>query len=89
MSACLLSLSVMSLLLPTAFHASFNDANTVNANKAVLAVSRGTSVVSVTWYGIWITTDLLDPAYRLWHVPLVSTQVPRLHVRKYTTAYHR
>lgn len=65
MSACLLSLSVMSLLLPvwchialkasepwldliccwqTAFHASFTDNET--ADKAVLRVSRGTSVVS-------------------------------------------
>lgn len=44
MSACLLSLAVMSLLLPTAFHASFNE--TTVADKAVLKVSRGTSVVS-------------------------------------------
>ena len=43
MSACLLSLSVTSLLLPTAFHASFSD--TTQADTAVLQVSRGTSVV--------------------------------------------
>ncbi|KAI1920397.1 hypothetical protein LOZ65_004112 [Ophidiomyces ophidiicola] len=43
MSACLLSLSVMSLLLPTAFHASFSDL--AAADKAVLQVSRGTSVL--------------------------------------------
>ena len=46
MSACLLSLAVMSLLLPTAFHASFNTENKENAASAVLKVSRGTSVVS-------------------------------------------
>jgi hypothetical protein len=44
MSACLLSLSVISLLLPTAFHASFND--TATANAKTLQVSRGASVVS-------------------------------------------
>jgi Ca2+:H+ antiporter len=45
MSACLLSLSVMSLLLPTAFHASFTSA--AAADRAVVKVSRGTSVVSI------------------------------------------
>lgn len=45
MSACLLSLSVMSLLLPTAFHASFSDDN--DADNSTLKVSRGTSVVCV------------------------------------------
>ena len=44
MSACLLSLAVVSLLLPTAFHASFNDM--AKADSAVIKVSRGTSVVS-------------------------------------------
>jgi Ca2+:H+ antiporter len=43
LSSCLLSLSVMSLLLPTAFHASFED-NRV-ADRATLKISRGTSVV--------------------------------------------
>ena len=44
MSACLLSLSVISLVLPTAFHASFSD--TVLADEQSLKISRGTSVVS-------------------------------------------
>lgn len=44
MSACLLSLSVTSLLLPTAFHASWS--NSANADRETLKVSRGTSVVS-------------------------------------------
>ena len=44
MSACLLSLSVTSLLLPTAFHASWS--NSENADRETLKVSRGTSVVS-------------------------------------------
>ncbi|EMR62169.1 putative ca2+ h+-exchanging protein [Eutypa lata UCREL1] len=42
MSACLLSLSVISLVLPTAFHASFSDKNLADANS--LIISRGTSV---------------------------------------------
>lgn len=44
MSACLLSLSVTSLLLPTAFHASWSDSS--KADTQTLKVSRGTSVVS-------------------------------------------
>ncbi|OJJ33300.1 hypothetical protein ASPWEDRAFT_744468 [Aspergillus wentii DTO 134E9] len=43
MSACLLSLSVMSLLLPTAFHASWSDS--AIADRYTLKVSRGTSVL--------------------------------------------
>ncbi|POR34481.1 Vacuolar calcium ion transporter, partial [Tolypocladium paradoxum] len=43
MSACLLSLSVISLVLPTAFHASFNDSDL--ADKESLKISRGTSVL--------------------------------------------
>ncbi|KAI4116396.1 MAG: hypothetical protein LQ345_003182 [Seirophora villosa] len=53
MSACLLSLSVMSLLLPTAFHASFTDNG--EADEAVLKISRGTSVV----YQLFATSILL------------------------------
>ena len=45
MSACLLSLSVTSLLLPTAFHASWSDSS--QADIQTLKVSRGTSVVSI------------------------------------------
>jgi len=44
MSACLLSLSVISLVLPTAFHASFSD--TKLADEKSLVISRGTSIVS-------------------------------------------
>ncbi len=46
MSACLLSLSVISLVLPTAFHASFRDYDL--ADEQSLKISRGTSVVSHT-----------------------------------------
>lgn len=46
MSACLLSLAVMNLLLPTAFHASFSSSQADKATSAVLKVSRGTSMVS-------------------------------------------
>ena len=47
MSACLLSLSVCSLLLPTAFHASWSSND--KADKYTLKVSRGTSVVRIEW----------------------------------------
>ena len=47
MSACLLSLSVISLLLPTAFHYSFNNDSQVQADHVVVKVSRGTSVVCI------------------------------------------
>lgn len=47
MSACMLSLAVTSLLLPTAFHASWS--NSQNADRETLKVSRGTSVVSTSF----------------------------------------
>lgn len=61
MSACLLSLSVMSLLLPTAFHASFS--NSVKADLAVLKVSRGTSVILLLVYGGYLLFQLKSHAY--------------------------
>ncbi|KAI1972335.1 hypothetical protein LOZ56_002553 [Ophidiomyces ophidiicola] len=61
MSACLLSLSVMSLLLPTAFHASFSDL--AAADKAVLQVSRGTSVILLLVYVLYLLFQLKSHAY--------------------------
>ncbi|KAK2754739.1 hypothetical protein FQN54_006872 [Arachnomyces sp. PD_36] len=61
MSACLLSLSVMSLLLPTAFHASFNNAET--ADRVVVKVSRGTSVVLLFVYVLYLLFQLKSHAY--------------------------
>ncbi|KMP06088.1 vacuolar calcium ion transporter /H(+) exchanger [Coccidioides immitis RMSCC 2394] len=61
MSACLLSLSVMSLLLPTAFHASFN--NLAIADKAVIQVSRGTSVILLLVYVLYLLFQLKSHAY--------------------------
>jgi len=61
MSACLLSLSVMSLLLPTAFHASFSNLNTADA--VVLKVSRGTSVVLLLVYILYLLFQLKSHAY--------------------------
>lgn len=63
MSACLLSLSVMSLLLPTAFHASFADAEKEKANSAVLKVSRGTSVILLFVYILYLLFQLKSHAY--------------------------
>ncbi|KAL8902930.1 MAG: hypothetical protein Q9207_004278 [Kuettlingeria erythrocarpa] len=61
MSACLLSLSVMSLLLPTAFHASFTDNG--QADEAVLQVSRGTSVILLLVYVLYLLFQLKSHAY--------------------------
>ncbi|MCJ1281082.1 hypothetical protein MMC26_000400 [Xylographa opegraphella] len=61
MSACLLSLSVMSLLLPTAFHASF--VNTNAADVAVLQVSRGSSIILLLVYVLYLLFQLKSHAY--------------------------
>ena len=61
MSACLLSLSVTSLLLPTAFHASFS--NTETANHKVLRVSRGTSIVLLLVYLLYLVFQLRSHSY--------------------------
>ncbi|KAF7919594.1 hypothetical protein EAE99_008446 [Botrytis elliptica] len=64
MSACLLSLSVMSLLLPTAFHASFNTTTAADkANTKVLQVSRGTSVILLLVYAMYLLFQLKSHAY--------------------------
>nr|CDP22486.1 Putative vacuolar calcium ion transporter [Podospora anserina S mat+] len=61
MSACLLSLSVISLVLPTAFHASFNDSNLADAQS--LKISRGTSVILLLVYIIYLLFQLLSHSY--------------------------
>ncbi|SMY22042.1 unnamed protein product [Zymoseptoria tritici ST99CH_1A5] len=69
MSACLLSLSVMSLLLPTAFHASFNETSANSANNKVLKVSRGTSVVLLFIYVLYLLFQLKSHAYMYESMP--------------------
>ncbi|GAM84155.1 hypothetical protein ANO11243_021480 [Dothideomycetidae sp. 11243] len=61
MSACLLSLSVISLLLPTAFHASFS--NTALADHNTLKISRATSVVLLIIYILYLLFQLKSHAY--------------------------
>ncbi|KAM0259959.1 hypothetical protein ACHAQJ_003052 [Trichoderma viride] len=61
MSACLLSLSVISLVLPTAFHASFSDASL--ADRESLKISRGTSVILLLVYVIYLLFQLKSHAY--------------------------
>ncbi|KAJ5949858.1 hypothetical protein N7454_001442 [Penicillium verhagenii] len=67
MSACLLSLSVTSLLLPTAFHASFSD--TTDADRQTLKVSRGTSVVLLLVYILYIIFQLKSHSYLYASIP--------------------
>ena len=61
MSACLLCLSVLSLVLPTAFHASFEDPN--DGSRTVLTVSRGTSVVLLLVYGLYLVFSLKSHSF--------------------------
>ncbi|TRX93846.1 hypothetical protein FHL15_005228 [Xylaria flabelliformis] len=61
MSACLLSLSVISLVLPTAFHASFKD--TALADEQSLKISRGTSVILLLIYVVYLLFQLKSHAY--------------------------
>lgn len=61
MSACLLSLAVTSLVLPTVFHASFSS--TADADKNVLKISRGTSVVLLIVYVLYLIFQLKSHAY--------------------------
>ncbi|CEL02283.1 Putative Ca2 /H antiporter VCX1 and related proteins [Aspergillus calidoustus] len=67
MSACLLSLAVTSLLLPTAFHASFKDS--AKADSATLKVSRGTSVVLLLVYVLYIVFQLKSHSYLYASIP--------------------
>ncbi|KAI8177221.1 hypothetical protein K4K53_000447 [Colletotrichum sp. SAR 10_77] len=61
MSACLLSLSVISLVLPTAFHASFTNLKT--ADDQTLKISRGTSVILLLVYIVYLLFQLKSHAY--------------------------
>jgi Ca2+:H+ antiporter len=61
MSACMLSLAVMSLLLPTAFHSAFSNYDI--ADKETLYVSRGTSVVLLLVYVLYLLFQLKSHSY--------------------------
>ncbi|KAF2969944.1 hypothetical protein GQX73_g3593 [Xylaria multiplex] len=61
MSACLLSLSVISLVLPTAFHASFKDSTL--ADEQSLKISRGTSVILLLIYVVYLMFQLKSHSY--------------------------
>lgn len=60
-SASLLALSVMSLLLPTAFHSSFSSET--RADDKVLLVSRGTSVIVLLVYVLYLIFQLKSHSY--------------------------
>lgn len=61
MSACLLTLSVLSLMLPTAFHATFKDVK--EADSKVLPLSRGTSVILLLIYFLYLVFQLQSHSY--------------------------
>ncbi|KAK4173874.1 putative calcium transporter [Triangularia setosa] len=60
-SASLLALSVMSLLIPTVFHASFSKILT--ADDKVLQISRGTSVILLLVYLLYLVFQLKSHSY--------------------------
>ncbi|KAK4183128.1 putative calcium transporter [Podospora australis] len=60
-NSSLLALSVMSLLIPTVFHASFSKVLT--ADDKVLQVSRGTSVVLLVVYLLYLVFQLKSHSY--------------------------
>ncbi|KAK4200047.1 putative calcium transporter [Triangularia verruculosa] len=60
-SASLLALSVMSLLIPTVFHASFSKILT--ADNKVLQISRGTSVILLLVYLLYLVFQLKSHSY--------------------------
>ena len=61
MSASLLALAVLSLLIPTAFHASFSDL--AKADDATLKLSRGTSVILLITYFVYLLFQLKSHSY--------------------------
>ncbi len=61
MSGVMLALAVMSLLLPTAFHSAFS--NYSNADHETLALSRGTSIVLLLIYGLYLLFQLKSHRY--------------------------
>lgn len=61
MSGVMLALAVMSLLLPTAFHAAFSD-NAI-ADHETLSVSRGTSVILLLVYALYLLFQLKSHRY--------------------------
>ncbi|ORY55888.1 Sodium/calcium exchanger protein-domain-containing protein [Pseudomassariella vexata] len=63
MSACLLSLSVISLVLPTAFHASWSESHKLEADAESLKISRGTSVILLLVYVMYLLFQLKSHAY--------------------------
>ncbi|KPI41070.1 Vacuolar calcium ion transporter [Cyphellophora attinorum] len=67
MSAALLALAVLSLLIPTAFHASFDDIEA--GDEAVLKLSRGTAVILLLMYLLYLAFQLKSHAYLYQGIP--------------------
>ncbi|KAK5102246.1 hypothetical protein LTR70_004549 [Exophiala xenobiotica] len=61
MSSSLLVLSSLSLLMPTVFHVSFS--NQTLADEAVIKISRGTAIILLIIYCLYLTFQLKSHAY--------------------------
>ncbi|KAF2020473.1 calcium/proton exchanger [Aaosphaeria arxii CBS 175.79] len=86
MSACMLSLAVMSLLLPTAFHSAFSNYDT--ADRETLYVSRGTSVVLLLVYILYLLFQLKSHSYMYASTPqhIIDEESHPGHVMSRTAA---
>lgn len=87
MSSSLLALSSLSLLIPTAFHASFNDLRA--ADEATLKLSRGAAVVSSTLHVKSTMLILVDSTPGVRPIHAFPTQITRIYVRSHTSAHSR
>ena len=91
MSACLLSLSVMSLLLPVRTVASYLP-STLTISDCVPRFFQHRDAGSRRRYHSCIESEPWYQcrfAHRLCIVPSLPAQVPRVHVREYAAAHHR
>lgn len=85
-SAALLALAGLSLMIPTAFHASFSEVGV--ADTAVLKVSRCTSVILLLIYGLYLVYQLKSHSHLYQGMPqhIIDQQTqPGIFQRKNST----
>ena len=78
MSSSLLALSSLSLLIPTAFHASFSDLG--RADDATLKLSRGAAVVNIPFRLGSSSANLIDSTDRIRAIYAFPAQITCLYV---------
>lgn len=78
MSSSLLALSSLSLLIPTAFHASFSDLG--RADDATLKLSRGAAVVNISFRLRSSSANLIDSTDRIRAIYAFPAQITCVYV---------